>query len=187
MFFRNGNAIPSQGIKIGDIPSGPYAVGTTSISKTWDRNVGRPGHHKKFDPNDSTQLLPMNSIGSDGKYMAPQTAFTDIDDAPSKTYLLEQSENKDIKPFLDLAVAKRPEFELCAFQKDPFCLENLAGKPEFSKVENRSKSELLKELKKTKDSRIVEPDKEIFDSYKRYSLMRKFSKPVSSHTSDKDQ
>lgn len=154
----------------------------------WNMRLERwpAGALQKIDRKDSTQLLPMNGVGSDGKYMAPQTAFTDIDDAPSKTYLLEQTENKDIKPFLNLAVAKRPEFELYAFQKDPFCLENLAGKPEFSKVENRLKSELLKELKKTKDSRIVGLDKEIFDSYKRYSPIRKFPKPVSSYTSDKD-
>ncbi|MGS2760879.1 sulfatase family protein [Sinomicrobium sp. M5D2P9] len=134
------------------------------------------GAPRKFDPEDTLQLLPMNGIGDDGKYI-PQSAYTDIDDCPAKTYLLEHAGDTNIKPFLDLAVDKRPEFELYAIKTDPYCLENLAGMPEFAEEEIRLKKELLNELKRTKDPRVVGPDKEIFDSYKRYSPIRKFPKP----------
>ena len=39
------------------------------------------------------------------------------------------------------------------------------------------KEELIKELKRTNDPRIIGPNKEIFDSYIRYSHMREFPKP----------
>ena len=39
------------------------------------------------------------------------------------------------------------------------------------------KKVLLNELKASKDTRIVGPEKEIFDSYIRYSLMREFPDP----------
>lgn len=134
------------------------------------------GAPRKFDPEDTLQLLPVNGIGDDGKYI-PQSAYTDIDDCPAKTYLLEHAGDTDIKPFLDLAVDKRPEFELYAINTDPYCLENLAGMPEFAEEETRLKKELLSELKRTKDPRVVGPDTEIFDRYKRYSPIRKFPKP----------
>ncbi|MGS2741827.1 sulfatase family protein [Sinomicrobium sp. M5D2P17] len=134
------------------------------------------GAPQKFDPGDTLQLLPVNGIGDDGKYM-PQGAYTDIDDCPAKTYLLEHADDTDIKPFLDLAVDKRPEFELYAIKTDPYCLDNLAGLPEFAAEEARLKKELHNELERTKDPRVVGPDTEIFDSYKRYSPIRKFPKP----------
>lgn len=144
----------------------------------WNMKAERwpAGAPQKLEPNDSTQLLPMNGIGPDGKYIS-KSAFTDIDDSPTKTYLLEYSEDEKIKLFLNLSVDKRPEFELYAIQDDPFCLKNLAGNPKFSVVENELKNNLLKELKKTQDPRIVGPNKEIFDFYKRYSPIRKFPKP----------
>jgi uncharacterized sulfatase len=35
----------------------------------------------------------------------------------------------------------------------------------------------MKELEKSGDPRVVGPDKEVFDSYKRYSPMRDFPEP----------
>src|SRR5690606_25173745 len=115
-------------------------------------------------------------IGADGNYMG-QSAYTDIDDSPTKTFMLENYRDQDIKPFLDLAVNKRPEFELYAIKTDPSCMENLAGRPEFTVVEASLRKELIRALKRTADPRVVGPNKEIFESYKRYSPIRKFPKP----------
>ena len=41
----------------------------------------------------------------------------------------------------------------------------------------------MKELKKSGDPRVVGPDKEVFDSYIRYSPMREFPDPKSYNTS----
>lgn len=134
------------------------------------------GAPQKFSAKDSTKLLPINGIGDDGKYIS-NGAYTDIDDGSTKTYMLENAQDPSIKPFLDLAVNKRSEFELYAINTDPYCLENLAGNPEFSEVEATLKKELIRKLTQTKDPRVVGPKKDIFEDYKRYSPIRKFPKP----------
>ena len=77
----------------------------------------------------------------------------------------------------DLAFGKRPERELYDIIKDPYCLNNLSGKPEYEKIEEEMKMALLEELVRSEDPRIVGPDTEVFDSYIRYSPMREFPKP----------
>ena len=58
--------------------------------------------------------------------------------------------------------------------------------PEFDKnpaqaniraIESEMKRELLNELKRTSDPRVVGPDKELFDHFKRYSPIRDFPEP----------
>lgn len=134
------------------------------------------GAPQKLDPKDTLKLLPLNGIGTDGNYIG-QSAYTDIDDSPTKTFMLENYRDQDIKPFLDLSVNKRPEFELYAIKTDPSCMENLAGRPEFTVVEASLRKELIRALRRTADPRVVGPNKEIFESYKRYSPIRKFPKP----------
>lgn len=134
------------------------------------------GAPQKFDPKDTLKLLPLNGIGDNGKYIS-QSAYTDIDDSPTKAFMLENYQDEEIKPYLDLAVNKRPEFELYAIQTDPYCMENLAGRSKFTVVEATLKKALISELKRTKDPRVVGPNTEIFESYKRYSPIRKFPKP----------
>ncbi|WP_339707810.1 sulfatase [uncultured Kriegella sp.] len=134
------------------------------------------GAPQKFDKNDSLKLLSMHGLNEHNTYI-PDGAYTDIDDCPTKTYLIENHEEDEIGPFFELAVAKRSEYELFNVIEDPACLKNLSGQSAFKTIEMELKKELLEELKKTNDPRIVGPDREVFDSYKRYSPMRKFPKP----------
>jgi uncharacterized sulfatase len=154
------------------------AIRNKNFVYIWNIKADRwpAGAPQKFNPKDSTELLPMFGLNEDGKYI-PDAAFMDIDDCPTKTYLIENYENADIRPYFDLAHAKRPEFELYDVVHDPFCLENLSGKPEFGVIENELKTELMIELKRSEDPRVAVVNTEIFDSYKRYSRMRKFPKP----------
>ena len=122
------------------------------------------------------ELCPMYGIVEDGTFH-PDWAFTDVDDAPSKTFLIENHKNPAIRSYFDLAFNKRPEFELYHIGNDPFCLDNLIGRKEYAKIENELKQALLKELKQSEDPRIVGRDKEIFESYIRYSPIREFPKP----------
>ena len=122
------------------------------------------------------ELCPMYGIGEDGTFH-PDWAFTDVDDAPSKTFLIENYKDPVIRPFFDLAFNKRPEFELYHIGNDPFCLDNLIGKQDYAEIEKELKQALLKELKRSEDPRIVGPDKEIFESYIRYSPRREYPKP----------
>lgn len=120
--------------------------------------------------------LPLYGIDENGKHHS-NWAFTDIDASPTKSFIIENWQDKNIKPYFDWAHAKRLEWELFNIKDDPFCLVNISGQNEFSKIENEMKETLLNELRKSQDPRIVGPDKEIFDSYIRYSPIRKFPKP----------
>jgi uncharacterized sulfatase len=134
------------------------------------------GAPQKFDPKNPDVLLPMYGLDKNGKYIQ-DAAFTDIDDCPSKTFLIENHKKTKIHPYFNLAMEKRSEFELYDIMKDPYCLNNLSGIMDFRNTEQTMKQELMKVLKNTKDPRMVGPDKEIFDSYQRYSRIRTFPEP----------
>lgn len=122
------------------------------------------------------KLRPMYGIDENGTHHS-DWAFTDIDAAPTKSFIIENWQDETIKPYFDWAHAKRPEFELFDIKNDPYNLTNLAGNPDYNSVEHELKQALLEELKSSGDPRIVGPDKEVFDSYIRYSPMRDFPKP----------
>lgn len=134
------------------------------------------GDPQGIKPGTADELLPMYGIDENGKHHS-EWAFTDIDAAPTKTYLIEHWQDKNIKPYFDWAHAKRPEYEFFDVQNDPFCLNNLSGNSEYAITEKEMKESLLAELKKSEDPRIMGTDKEVFDSYIRYSPIREFPKP----------
>jgi len=135
--------------------------------------AGAPQRLKDGTTND---LYPMYGIDENGIHNS-EWAFTDIDASPSKSFIVENHDNKKFKRFFDLATAKRPEFELYQINKDPGCLNNLSGTLAFSNIEKEMKSALFDELKKTDDPRLVGPIKDIFDTYIRYSPIREFPIP----------
>ncbi len=133
------------------------------------------GAPQRIKPATGNELLPLYGIDENGMHQ-PQWAFTDIDPSPTKSFIIENWQNEKVRPFFDRAHAKRPEFELYDIKEDPENLHNLAGNPEFETIEQELKQALIKELKLSKDPRVVGPDKEIFDSFKRYGPIRKFPK-----------
>jgi uncharacterized sulfatase len=118
----------------------------------------------------------MFGIDENGKHHS-EWAFTDIDEAPTKSYIVENREDELVATFFNWSVGKRPEFELFDVNSDPFCLNNLSGNSKYSEVENEMRKVLMEELKKSKDPRVAGPDKAVFDSYIRYSKMREFPDP----------
>jgi uncharacterized sulfatase len=134
------------------------------------------GAPRSIIPGTENELSPMYGIDATGKHN-PEQAFTDIDAAPSKSLIVENHDNEQLKPWFEWSVARRPEFELFDINKDPFNLKNLAGDPAFKIIENELKAALIAELKQSGDPRVVGPDPEIFDSYVRYSPIRDFPKP----------
>lgn len=125
-----------------------------------------------------TERRPMFGIDENGIHHS-EWAFTDIDAAPTKSFIIENHDDESIKSFFDLSVAKRPEFEFYNVNSDPYCLENLSGNPNYFVIEQEMKHALMQELKISGDPRVVGPDKEVFDSYKRYSPIRYFPDPDS--------
>lgn len=134
------------------------------------------GDPQASKPDSDGELLPMYGIDEKGKHHS-DWAFTDVDESPSKAFLVENFQDKNIFPFFQMSFALRPEFELYDVVNDPLCLKNIAGNHSFQQIEQTLKSELMKELTVTKDPRVVGPDPEIFDSYLRYSPIREFPKP----------
>jgi uncharacterized sulfatase len=99
--------------------------------------------------------------------------YYDIDSSPSKTFLVEKKDNPGIRRFFELAVAKRPAEELYSLKDDPAALVNVADRPERVADLKRMRAELEEYLKKTGDPRIL-GNGDIFESYPRYSPIRKF-------------
>lgn len=135
------------------------------------------GDPRRIKPGTKDELVPIYGIDENSKHHY-DWAYTDIDVAPTKSFMMENWKNDSIKKYIELAVAKRPEFELFNIKDDPFCLKNLIGIEKYANVENEMKAVLLLELKKSKDPRVVGPDKEVFDSYIRYSPMREFPETI---------
>lgn len=96
------------------------------------------------------EIRPIYGVDENGIHH-PEWAFTDVDAAPSKSFLAENYNNPEIKPYFDLAFGKRPEFELYDVKNDPFCMTNLAGNSGFSAIETGMREALLKELEKSGD------------------------------------
>ncbi len=104
--------------------------------------------------------------------------YHDIDACPSLDFLIQHRQSNEIRPFFDLAVAKRPEVELYDIQSDPGCLNNLAGQTEFRRAEAHLRRRLVAYLRSTNDARIVDGGGgEIWETYPRYSSLRWFPKP----------
>ena len=106
----------------------------------------------------------------------PHGGYHDIDACPSLTELIEKRRGPDIGRFFRLSVEKRPAVELFDIKKDPGCLRNLADDPVFEEVKERLGGALERYLKETGDPRVGEnPD--VFETYPRYSRIRKFPPP----------
>lgn len=134
------------------------------------------GAPQRIKPGTKDELLPMYGIDEEGVHHS-DWAFTDIDAAPSKSVIIENWQDEKMKIYFDWAHTKRAEFELFDIKKDPYNLTNLAGDSEFAAIEKELKEALMAELIKTEDPRVVGADKEVFDSYERYSPIREFPKP----------
>lgn len=95
-------------------------------------------------------------------------AYADIDQGGSKTTMVTEKDDPQMRHLLDLAVARRPAAELYDVRADPFQLTNLAADPAMREVVARLDQELVAELKRTGDPRMG-PHGDVFDHYPSYS------------------
>ena len=134
------------------------------------------GDPQAIKPGTDNELLPMYGIDENGVHHS-DWAFTDVDESPTKSYIIENWEDENVRPYFDAAFAKIPEYLLFDIVNDPYCLVDLAGNPDYIGLKNDMQEALMAELTDTGDPRVVGPDKEVFDSYIRYSPMRQFPNP----------
>jgi uncharacterized sulfatase len=135
------------------------------------------GAPQRLIPGTENTLYPLYGIDENGRHHSDQ-AFTDIDASPTKSFLVEHHDHQTYAPYFHWTTAIRPEFEFYQTTQDPSCLNNLYGDPSHEKVEKEMREALLHELKRSNDPRVTGPDKEVFDSYLRYSPMREFPDPA---------
>ena len=100
--------------------------------------------------------------------------FYDIDNAPSKTYIIENRENESVKPYFESSMGKRGEYELFDLRNDPECLVNLVGNSTYADIFDDLKIKLAQKMAVTGDTR-VGSNPEIWETYPRLEgKMREF-------------
>jgi uncharacterized sulfatase len=99
--------------------------------------------------------------------------YYDIDGSPTKTLLIMRHDEPPYDRFFHLAMDKRPPEELFDLKTDPGTVVNVADRPEYAGALKRLRAEMDEWLKATGDPR-VSGNGDIFETYPRYSPIRKF-------------
>ena len=116
---------------------------------------------RNFEPD----RWPMGSPGSVTTEFTPSSnelenntriAFADMDASPTKAWLVKNRIDPKWQWFYELAFGKRPAEELYDVHKDPDMLKNLAGNKEFATVKKKLSDQLMQELTRAQDPRVVE-------------------------------
>jgi uncharacterized sulfatase len=128
-------------------------------------NVGYPSRVIRTD-----DYLYVLNLKPDRWPVGDPEGYADIDNGPSKTYMMANRTADNVRPLFHLAFEKRPAEELYDIKKDPGCLKNLADLPEYAAEKKKLRAKLERTLTEQKDLRMS--GSEIFDSYPRYSPMR---------------
>jgi uncharacterized sulfatase len=111
----------------------------------------------------------------DPKTADGKSAYCDIDGSPSLSLLVGGPSDSKLKPFLDLAVAKRPAEELFDLKSDPATIKNIAGDPAHAAMQGKLRRQLESMMTVSGDARVTDKG-EIWETYKRYSPIRHFPK-----------
>ena len=94
----------------------------------------------------------------------PETGYLNTDGSPTKSYILNLRRKQGISKYWDWSFAKRPGEELYHISEDPNCLNNLADDPQLAMMKAELNNQLVDELKKEGDPRIM-GNGDIFDEY----------------------
>jgi uncharacterized sulfatase len=106
--------------------------------------MGAPLEAAKAEPN-------MEQIAKNTR-----AAYADLDSAPTKTWLIEHRNDKDLTSYLAWAWMRRPLEELYDIAKDPHQLRNLAEDPAHKTTLEGLRNQLMTELKANDDPRLTD-------------------------------
>lgn len=95
----------------------------------------------------------------------PVTGYMDVDGSPTKTAILEMNRQDIDRHLWDLSFGIRPEKELYNLIEDPYCMNNLAGRPELQERMDRMERRLKERLIQERDPRMGK-DGDVFDRYR---------------------
>ncbi len=93
----------------------------------------------------------------------PETGYLDCDGGPTKTMLLDAYKTKE-HHLWELSFGKRVEAEFYDLNKDPDCMDNLAGKEDYLTEQERWSKLMTEQLKKQNDPRVL-GEGDVFDKY----------------------
>ena len=96
-------------------------------------------------------------------------AYGDVDDSPTKRFLVSNKDEKDVATFFKAAFEKRPAEELYDLAKDPGQLVNVAGAEPYAAAQKRLSAALERWMKETGDPRTAGGGDE-FDKYPYFGL-----------------
>jgi arylsulfatase A-like enzyme len=80
--------------------------------------------------------------------------YGDIDESPTKAYIMAHKDKPEIMHFFELAFQKRPAEELYDLKNDPYQLKNIAQDEKYLKAKKELSGELNKWMKANKDPRL---------------------------------
>ena len=126
---------------------------------------------KNFKPERWPAGAPVK-FNEQGQYT---TGFHDIDDF-QESYVFENRAEDSIKYYFDLAVAKRPMEELFNIKDDPYCLNDISTLPDYQEILTKLRNDLNEKMIETGDPR-VSGKGDIWETYKRFNVMRSFPLP----------
>lgn len=86
----------------------------------------------------------------------PEGNFKDMDDGPTKQWLIKNLYNQEYEDYINYAFAKRPYEELYDLKNDPDELNNLALHPDYSATKKDLSDKLEEVLIESKDPRMLQ-------------------------------
>jgi N-sulfoglucosamine sulfohydrolase len=88
-----------------------------------------------------------------------RVTFPDMDAGPTKAWLVARRDDPQWKQHYQFAFGKRPREELFVLADDPHQVKNVAGDPQFEELRKRLHQQLMDELKRTGDPRLIDDGK----------------------------
>jgi N-sulfoglucosamine sulfohydrolase len=107
----------------------------------------------------------------DASVCARAIPFGEIDDSPTKTFMMDHRTEHGVAELAELAFGMRPAEELYDVESDPGQLINLCGKSEYAKVQQTLRKQLFDQLEKTRDPRVV-GGPVLWDYYPYYGVIK---------------
>jgi N-sulfoglucosamine sulfohydrolase len=111
--------------------------------------------------------LPERWPAGDPEFYHSVGPYGDIDDSPSKRFILEHQTEKAVAPFFRRGFLKRPADELYDLKTDPHQLNNLATNPKYAVTLKKLQTDLQNWQVRTQDPRATGKDV-AFDKYPYY-------------------
>ncbi|MCB0563932.1 MAG: sulfatase [Phaeodactylibacter sp.] len=114
-------------------------------------------------------LRPERWPAGDPELTGAATSYGDVDDSPSKFFMMHFEGNEAYGPLFELSFGKRPYEELYQIDSDPFQMKNLAGISRYQKVVKQY-ARMMDAAMAVTDDPWADPYFEGFDQYPYYGM-----------------